>query len=407
VHEVIDPHLRERLWEAGRARRDEMIAFAQQLVQTRSLPGEEQAVAELVLARLRTLGFDEADLDAAGNVVGVLRGSSAGSSVQFNAHLDHVHEGDPAAWRYPPYAGVIADGVLYGRGASDVKGALASQVYGLVLLRDLGLVPAGDCYVTGVVQEEVGGAGAAALCEWLRTDIVVLGEATNLELRRGHRGRAGLEVRFIGRSAHASAPERGVNPLFALGRFLCRLDELPRGSHPELGQSSVAPTLVWTDQSSANVIPGVVTVVLDWRTVPGEDADALRAAVEDLARACAEDEVRVEVTVPRRKLATYRGLAIELPPTRGFVLPTDHPVVTVARSTLNAVLARPVPDAFWRFATDGGHFMAHGMATIGFAPGEERLAHTVDDSIRLADLEAAMVGYAALALTLTRGEEHA
>jgi acetylornithine deacetylase/succinyl-diaminopimelate desuccinylase-like protein len=76
----------------------------------------------------------------------------------------------------------------------------------------------------------------------------------------------------------------------------------------------------------------------------------------------------------------------------------------VARSTLKAVLARPVPDAFWRFSMNGGHFIAHGMATLGFAPGEERLAHTVDDSIRLADLEAAMVGYPALAVALTREE---
>lgn len=95
---------------------------------------------------------------------------------------------------------------------------------------------------------------------------------------------------------------------------------------------------------------------------------------------------------------------MELPPTRGYVLPADHQAIRTARRTLETVFGRPVSDGFWRFATDGGHFMAHGMATIGFAPGDESLAHTVNDSVRIDDLEAAMVGYAALALALTSVE---
>lgn len=401
---MIDETTRERLWAAARARRAELVTFAQDLIRTRSLPGEEEEIAGLVASRLRSLGYDEVDIDRAGNVVGVLRGASGGPTVQFNAHLDHVHEGDPDQWPYPPYEAVVADGVLYGRGACDVKGALASQVYGLVLLRDLGLRPLGDCYFTGVVQEEIGGLGAAALCQWLRTDAVVLAEATGLELRRGHRGRLGIEVRFIGRSAHASAPERGANPLFSLARFLGRLHELPHLTHPELGPSTVAPTLLRSDQTSSNVIPAVVQLVLDWRTVPGEEPETIRAMVEQLALQCVEPGIRAEVQLQGRVARSYRGFVLELPPTRGYVLPADHRVVQVGRSALESVLGRRVEDGFWQFATDGGHFMAHGMATIGFAPGNEALAHTVEDSVAIADLEAAMVGYAALALALT-GEE--
>ncbi len=398
---MIDATVRRRLWQAGRARRNELVSFAQELIRTRSLPGEERAIAELVAGHLQKLAYDEVGIDRAGNVVGLLRGTNSGPSVQFNAHLDHVHEGDPDGWPYPPYAGVVSEGVLYGRGACDVKGALASQVYGLALLRDLGVRPPGDCYVTAVVQEEVGGLGAAVLCDWLRTDTVVLGEATNLELRRGHRGRVALEVRFIGRSAHASAPERGVNPLFALGRFLSRLNELEHREHPELGRSTVAPTRLRTDQESANVIPGSVRLLLDWRTVPGEDPEELRRMVAALAADCVEEGVLAEVAVPVRAACSYRGVTVELPPTRGYVLSPDHRALRTARRTLEAVIGRPILDGFWRFATDGGHFMAHGMATIGFAPGDESLAHTVHDSVRLDDLEAAMVGYAALALALT------
>ncbi len=401
---MIDAELRDRLWAAARVRRDDLVQFAQRLIRTRSLPGEEEAIAELVASELHALGYDDVGLDAAGNVVGLVRGAAGGRSVQFNAHLDHVHEGDLGSWPYPPYEAVIVDGVLHGRGACDVKGALASQVYGLALLRDLGIRPSGDCYLTGVVQEEVGGLGAAALCRWLRTDTVVLGEATKLELRRGHRGRVGLVVRFGGRSAHASAPERAVNPVFSLARFLLRLDELPRAVHPELGRSSVAPTLLGTDQQSGNVTPGLVEVILDWRNVPGEHPSVILGAVQALAEACADPGVRVEVHLQKRIERSYRGLALELPPTRGYDVPADHPVVNIARRALETVFRRPVPDGFWGFATDGGHFAAHGMTTIGFAPGDEALAHTVYDSVSIAELEAAMVGYAALAVSLTSEE---
>lgn len=401
---MIDSELKYRLWAAARRRRDEVVRFAQQLIQTRSLPGEEEEVAQLVASTLQRLGYDEVDFDEAGNVIGFIRGLGGGLSVQLSSHLDHVHEGDPTSWRYPPYAGVVVNGVLYGRGASDVKGALASQVYGLALLRDLGIRPVGDCYFTGVVQEEIGGLGAAALCRWLQTDSVVLGEATNLELRRGHRGRIEIEVRFVGRSAHASTPTQGVNPLFSLGRFLCRLEHLYHPVDEELGSSTVTPTYLETDQRSRNVIPGSVRVVLDWRTVPQEKAEDILQQVTSLAQSCAESGVTVLTTAVTRKARSYRGLELELSETQGYVLPADHWVLDRARTSLETVFGHPVRDGFWRFATDGGHFMQAGIPTIGFAPGEESLAHTVDDSVRLEDLEAATVGYAVLALALTRQE---
>src|SRR5699024_9545002 len=144
-------------------------------------------------------------------VIGVLRGSGSGKSVQFNSHIDHVHEGDLSLWSRPPYDGVIEDDILYGRAASDVKGGLAPQVYLAPVLRDAGLAPVGDVYITGVVLEELGGFGTKTLCEEMPTDLAVLSEATNNEIRRGHRGRALVEVTFTGRSVHASAPSRGAN----------------------------------------------------------------------------------------------------------------------------------------------------------------------------------------------------
>ncbi|MER3487068.1 MAG: hypothetical protein C4345_14920, partial [Chloroflexota bacterium] len=197
------------------------------LIQTPSLPGDERAIAELMAQELRTLAYDDVWIDRAGNVIGVLRGRATGPSVQFNAHLDHVDVGDPALWPHPPYAAVIEGDTLFGRGASDVKGAMAAQVYLAPVLREAGLQPDGDVYVVGVVLEEVGGYGSEFLAQTMPTDAAVLAEATNNELRRGHRGRVFVRVSFTGLSAHASAPERAINPHYAIARFLLRLESLP------------------------------------------------------------------------------------------------------------------------------------------------------------------------------------
>ena len=151
------------------------VEFLQRLIQTESMSGEEGAIATLVAEEMTRLGYEEVRIDEAGNVIGVIRGRGEAPSVMFNTHLDHVDVGDPTAWPHPPFGGEIADGRVWGRGAVDIKGPLAAQVYGIARLKDAG-PPPGDVYVTGVVQEEVGGLGARYLAERLRTDLVLIGE---------------------------------------------------------------------------------------------------------------------------------------------------------------------------------------------------------------------------------------
>ena len=383
-----------------------MIAFAQTLIQTPSLPGEEREIAELTVAEMKRLGYDDVWTDKVGNVIGVLRGSAAGPSVQFNAHLDHVAPGDPALWSRPPFGGVIEDGILYGRGASDVKGAMATQVYLVPVIKQARLRPTGDVYVVGVVLEEVGGFGSLNLAQEVPTDIAVLAEATNNGLRRGHRGRTFVRVAFTGLSTHASAPERGRNPHYAAARFLLRLEQLPMLRHETFGGSTVAPTLVGCDQTSGNVTPGTIEVFLDWRNVPGETHEQVIERLTPLARAVeAEVEgVTVAVEVVGRPVRSYTGLETTLPATNGYETPADDPVLLAAQRSLETTLGRPIEIGTWTFATDGGHLAAHGITTIGFAPGEERFAHTIHDQVDLAKMREALLGNAALALDLTAGE---
>lgn len=380
--------------------RDQVVGFCQRLIQTPSLPGAEKAIAGIIQAEMEDLGYDEVWIDAAGNVIGRLEGEG-GPSLMFNCHMDHVDTGDPARWPVPPYAGEIVDSAIWGRGSVDVKGPLAAQVYGVGLLRAAGLTPAGDIFVTAVVMEEVGGIGIQAVLESLRPDFAVVGEPTNLGVARGHRGRIELIARVHGRAAHASTPQQAINPHYSLARFLTTLGTLAMRSSPDFGASTVAPTLYFTDQVSPNLIPGEAWTHLDWRNIPNESPEEICERLQDVLAGCLEPEAEGFVMIPQQTFDTYTGHTLTTPAVfPSFELPADHPLLDRAKRTLNAALGQDPPVTIWQFATDGGHLMAAGIPTIGFAPGDERLAHTSNEHIAIDDLMAAVVGNGALALNL-------
>lgn len=377
----------------------DVLSFLRDLLSTPSLPGEEGEAARRVVAEMEALGYDEVRTDDAGNVLGVLRGAGRAPSVMLNTHLDHVDVGDPDAWPRPPFGAEVADGRVWGRGAVDIKGPLAAQVHGAARAARSGDGPPGDVHVTAVVQEEIGGLGARHLVGHLGPDLVVVGEPSSNRLRRGHRGRAELEVRIRGRSVHASAPDRGVNPLYGLAGFLGRLETVELPGHPELGRATVAPTVVGTDQASTNVTPAEVRLTLDCRPVPGQTAGTLREALEPLLAEVLPEGARGEIRVPRFRRTSWTGLEVEMPADMpAYVLPADHPAVTSAADVLASALGRAPEVGLWTFATDGGVFADAGLTVVGFGPGEEELAHTVDESLELEELEAAVAGYEALAL---------
>ena len=263
------------------------IDFTQRLIQTPSMSYEEAVLAELVMAEMRRLGFDEVWVDKIGNVNGRINGQNRSlPTFVLNSHLDHVDPGDPALWPSPPFAGEIIDDRIVGRGACDIKGPLAVQVYSMAALLRMGERPLRDIVFSGVVQEEIGGAGAKFWAENLDYDValVVLSEPSDNNLALGHRGIVQMWLRFHGRSAHASVPEKGQNPNFALAVFLARLQAAKSelSSHPHLGPTTVSPTIIKVDSQSPNVTPAWTQVLLDFRTA-SESTDSLQAFVHRLA----------------------------------------------------------------------------------------------------------------------------
>jgi putative selenium metabolism hydrolase len=387
--------------------------FLQRLIRTEGLPGNEGDTARLMLRELEALGYSYVHIDEAGNVLGKVPGRGESPPMMFNTHLDHVDVGEHDAWPHPPYGAEIHDGKVWGRGAVDIKGPLACQVYGVArLLRD-GFEPGGDIWVTATVQEEVGGLGARHMAGYIETPLVVIGEPSRCELRRGHRGRTELVVHSVGRSVHASVPREGVNALDPVARLIAAINDLDMRSDPDLGTSTCVPSLIRTDQTSANVVPGEVWLTCDWRNVPGESGEDARQKLQKLADTALSESrsalgisadaaaPTLEVMITSVERRSFTGMTMDYPADNpAYVVRADHPSLGAAQQALTAALGPGVPVGVWQFATDGGHFALAGMTCIGFAPGDDLLAHTVNESIAITELEHGLAGNEALARAL-------
>lgn len=383
------------------------LAFARDLIRIPSPPGGEGEVAARVLLEMERLGLEAVRSDAAGNVIGVVRGSEGGPSVQLSSHLDVVAAGDPDDWEFPPYAGEVSGGFLHGRGAMDIKGPLALQTYAAAALRGR---TRGDVIVAHTVFEERGGLGMKHLVESgdAKPDAVIIGESTHGDVCIGHRGRAEVEIVLHGVAGHASAPERARNALDLLPAVLEAVADLARRQPRSdvLGPATVVPTAVDVLPESRNVIPDRVAVALDWRILPGvtetELVQQVREAIERRLTSVPEG-LRVEVRMAVEAQTTYTGLVRDrglLTP--GFLMDADHPVVVAAARAVGRVDGAGSAEVRpWTFATDGGWTSGvHGIPTIGFAPGEERFAHTNRERLDLDEARWAFERYPALVLAV-------
>lgn len=365
------------------------VAFTQRLIQTPSMPGEEGDIARLIAAELEQLGYDEVWIDAVGNVFGRIYGQDRTlPALVLNTHLDHVDVGDPELWPAPPFAAEIQNGRILGRGACDIKGPLAVQVYCGAALRRAGERPLRDVVFSGVVEEEVGGAGAVYWADNLDfpVEVVVVGEPSENNLSLGHRGILQMWVTFSGRSVHASAPERGDNPNYALAAFLCRLEEAQNtlSTHPILGSTTFAPTIVEVDTTSGNVTPAWTRVLVDCRT-GSESRESIARFIHTLTGDSA-------VTLHDE----FEEFRIDDEIITGFYTAPEEPVVGRITALLTEGMGREPEIIRYSFATDGRHFARHGLTVVGYAPGEENLAHTVRESIDIDKIDESLRGHFAL-----------
>ncbi len=385
----------DEVTKAAQARQDEIVGFLQDMVAFPSPSCQEGEVVARIVAEMERLGFDEARMDAMGNAIG--RVGDGDIHLLLDAHVDTVGVADPELWTVDPYGGLVRDGCVYGRGTADNEGAMASMVHGAAVARDLGLLDGVSLWLSGTVQEEdCDGLALQYLLE--NSDVpaqfVVLGEATNLDIYRGHRGRCELRIDATGVSCHASAPSRGVNALYRASKAAVAVEQLNERLADDafLGKGTVAATFTECLTGSLNTVPDSCTIYLDRRLTVGESPESSRQEVEDvLPEGC---------TVSVLPYAATSHTGLEVTSTKEFptwTLNPDHPLVRAGVDAAADVRGEQPAISRWVFSTNGIASMGRlGIPTIGFGPGEERFAHVADERIPIDDLVKAAAFYAQL-----------
>jgi putative selenium metabolism hydrolase len=384
--------------------RDDLIAFARKLVSIPRLTGEEKKVAEAICAEMGRLGFDEAGTDGTGNVIGVIRGSGGGEHIMYNCHMDHVSPGDPQVWEFPPYEAAINDGYLHGRGASDTKGAIAVQIYAVAAIKRYNIPHRGDILVTMVVEEEPGDMwGVIRMFSELpsgireRTGLLVLGEATGLDVYLGHRGKVEVELEVRGKIAHSGTPRRGENAVYPMKPVIGEIErlggELPKDDF--LSDSSLAITNISCSPGWLSTIPDRCCITVDRRFLPREDSDSIMREMEGVPRRSGlEPGKNAEVKFKKYAHTSYTGVSETLPLYKtAFLTNRDEPHVAKTVGALRGVGQNPIFKC-WSFGTDGAWVATrYGIPTIGYSPCEEQYAHTPRDRVSLELMEKSFAGY--------------
>ena len=280
---------------------------------------------------------------------------------------------------------------------------MASMVYAGKLIQEMGLTGDYTVYMVGsVMEEDCDGLPWVYILkeDGIRPDCVVITEPSSLRIYRGHRGRMEIEVHLRGTSCHASAPERGDNPIYKMNRLVAEVEKLNTRlrQDPFLGKGTIAVTEIRSLSPSLCAVPGACSIHLDRRLTAGETKDSALAEVRAL-----EGAVDAEVEILTYDQPSYTGLRYPMEkyyPT--WVLEEEHPVTRAAVKTYRALWDRaPVVDK-WTFSTNGvGSMGLMGVPTIGFGPGEEEVAHSVGERVPIAHLVAAAQFYAAFPLVFT------
>jgi acetylornithine deacetylase len=347
-------------------------------------PGEAE-IAHYIAQWLERAGLDVQLVESVSgrpNVIGIAHGSGGGRTLLLNGHLDTVG----AAGMPDAHQPRIADGRLYGRGAYDMKGGLAACMLTMAEIQKQPL--RGDVIFTGVIDEEYASLGTLDLAKRFHADAAIVAEFTELQLILAHRGFVWLEVETIGKAAHGSRPDLGVDAIVKMGKVLTEMEKLDQRlrahpTHPLLGSGSLHASLIQGGREYSTY-PERCLLSAERRTLPGETPEAVegefRQIVAELRRADPAFEAVVRRGLDRAPLETG----------------ADADVAQALQAASVKLLNHPLPIAGVQFWTDAAILAAEGIPSVLFGPAGSG-AHAVEEWVDLASVKTCAEIYLAAA----------
>lgn len=367
--------------------RERLVEIVTSLVSIPSVTGDELPIMEYVAGLLESAGVRyivTGNDPQRPNVIASI-GNGNGPVIAMNGHLDTVPVSDIDRWKTEPQTGILSDDGkrIFGRGSSDMKGAVGVMLYTMLTLKD---EPLNGTLQVHVVSDEERGAdyGTKHVLSEIeagklpRPDYVLIGEGSQLKVRNAERGIFGFRVRFIGRASHtAAARVSGINAILLAAKGILALEGDIDREHPAIGKPVISVNKVEGGIVS-NIVPGECTITVDRRTIPGETRDSVLAEVREKLDAVKASDPNFNYEIlPSNEEGGY---------TPANITDENSPIVTALQESIREVRGTE-PEFFktWAGATDGRLYRAAGIDTVGFGPSGEN-AHGANEAVFVDDL---------------------
>lgn len=387
-----------RITERAQFFSKDIFAFLRDMIAIPSESENEEKVIQRIKVEMEKVGFDKTEIDPMGNLIGYI--GNGDHVIAFDGHIDTVGTGDIKQWIHDPFVGHENDEHIFGRGASDQEGGIASAVYAGKILKDLDLLGNYTFVVTATIMEE----DCDGLC-WtnilkdtdLRPEFVVITEPTSCRIYRGQRGRMEMKVSTSGISAHGSAPDRGENAIYKMAKILNELEMLNNNlkDHEFLGKGSLTVSEIFSDAPSRCAVADSCWISIDRRLTYGETVES---AVEEIQSLKSVKKFNATVELYKYDKFSYTNYHCQADtyfPT--WLIEEDHPITKSLVESYKKIFGKePIVDK-WTFSTNGVSIMGmHGIPCIGFGPGHEDQAHAPNEKTWKKELVDAAAMYAAI-----------
>jgi putative selenium metabolism hydrolase len=387
--------MKAKIKNTAKSLRETVTDFTRELIAIPSTTGNEVHVIERIKEEMDQIGYDNTQIDGMGNLLGKI--GSGEKILAIDGHVDTVEVGDPQSWEYDPFEGKLENGIIYGRGACDQKGGLASIIYTGSIIQEIGIPENITLYVVASVQEEIyEGLNWQYIIkeDKLIPDAVILSEPSNLNIAIGHRGRVDVKVHTTGISSHGAAPDLGENAIYKIVPIVLDIEkmdaELKVG--PVFGKGNISVTDILSTSPSINATADSSTIHID-RRLSSEDSD--ESILNEIKSLDSVKRAKAEVYVPEHIYKSKSGFVY---PVKAYYpswrMEKSHPLVQTAIKAYETQFDKDPVLNYWQFSTNGAATKGiFDIPTIGFGPGDEKLAHTTEDQVPSEHLVKAMKFY--------------
>jgi succinyl-diaminopimelate desuccinylase len=376
-----------------------LLKLAQRLIRIDSInpPADYSVISSYLFETLKALGMETHILEGTEgkkNVFGLCRGAAQEKTLLLSGHTDVVPSGEKKAWNHDPFGAEVLDGWLWGRGAVDMKGAIAAQIFAAKAVVD-SKAPLSSSFMLGytVDDETAGSWGMKYAIEkglpsmgWPKPTAHVLGEANGLNISRSFKGRIWCRLSTKGKAAHGGEPALGINAIDQMFKLIERFRRLSRLKHPLMGEDTLNLGLIEGGQK-VNIVPDSCRAHIDLRMcAPGSadrSRDSLREVIEELRKEDPQFEVSEFEVYERRD-------PIEMAP--------DHPLIDVMKDCIRSVSRKEPQFQGTLSAGDLYHTMKNGIPGAWIGPGDAQFLHQANERVRVEELYEAAKIYALLIL---------